>query len=98
MDFVRKHTRRWSTASGNHVQSKRMNRPESVTMTLGDTTLSFKDGEWKRVSEAMENTIKDLNYRNEILSSQNQLLDFKLNMVMDMLALAKLDLVQANLK
>ena len=48
-------------------------------------------------SEALENTVKDLNYRNEILSSQNQLLEFNLNMVMDMLALAKLDLVQAQI-
>jgi hypothetical protein len=49
-------------------------------------------------SESLENTIKDLSYRNDLLASQNELLNFKLNMVMDMLALSKLDLVQSNLE
>jgi hypothetical protein len=77
--------------------SKRITKPDHIRMTLGDTTLAFKDGEWKRESEALETTIRDLSYRNDLLSSQNQLMEFKLNMALDMLALAKLDLVQSNL-
>ena len=58
----------------------------------------FKEGEWHRESEALESSIKDLTYRNELLNSQNQLLEFKYNMAMDLLALAKLDLIQSNLE
>ncbi|KAJ3327176.1 hypothetical protein HDU91_000949 [Kappamyces sp. JEL0680] len=86
------------SSSGITQSTKRVSRPENVKMTLGDTVLAFKDGEWKRESEALETTIRDLSYRNELLASQNQLLEFKLNMAMDMLSLAKLDLVQCNLE
>jgi hypothetical protein len=45
----------------------------------------------------MESQIKELNERNQLLEGENALLSFKLGLAMDMLAMAKLDLVSVSL-
>ncbi|KAI8893792.1 hypothetical protein BC833DRAFT_661382 [Globomyces pollinis-pini] len=67
---------------------------QGIRLQLGETSLLFREGKWITESEKNEMLIRELEERNRMLMNENELLGFKLGLVLDMLALSKLDLVQ----
>jgi hypothetical protein len=53
-------------------------------MVLDDTRLRYDEKGWYRESEELDNKIKELNERNGLLESENELLKYKLNIALDM--------------
>ncbi|KAI9362455.1 protein chibby-like protein 1 [Zopfochytrium polystomum] len=63
---------------------------DPIRMVLGDVELVYENREWQAAGGAES---KELAEKNRLLEVENQLLKFKLNMMMDMLSTAKLDLL-----
>ncbi|OAJ42766.1 hypothetical protein BDEG_26180 [Batrachochytrium dendrobatidis JEL423] len=84
-DNVRKHTRRWSAGPAKlqigGVLDENASHP--IKMQLGDETI-----------ESGGKQARDLTERNRMLEGENQLLHFKVSVLLDMLASATLDTVQ----
>ncbi|TPX38336.1 hypothetical protein SmJEL517_g00325 [Synchytrium microbalum] len=100
---VKKHARRLSDSFNLGNQSPRLRQfePENVAppvkLKLGETVLVYEDHQWKRGDGSSEKSAKmvdQLAERNRVLEAENQLLKFKVNVLLDMLAGTKLDLLE----
>lgn len=52
-------------------------------MKLGDTVLVYANNEWTREYDGLENDIEQLKERNRVLEAENQLLRYKMQLLMD---------------
>ncbi|TPX40354.1 hypothetical protein SeMB42_g06045 [Synchytrium endobioticum] len=100
---VKKRARRLSDSFSLSAPSPRLRQfePETaaapVKLKLGETTLIYEDHNWKRADGSSDKTVKmveNLTDRNRALEAENQLLKFKVNVLLDMLAGTKLDLLE----
>ncbi|KAI8807725.1 hypothetical protein BJ742DRAFT_772903 [Cladochytrium replicatum] len=105
-ESVKKHTRRLSDGMQFFRSPTKAIPPPvetdphaPITMTLADVNVQFDEsGVWTAVDRRdhakMEAEIAELGEKARLLDGENQVLKFKLNVVMDMLAGAKLDVLK----
>ncbi|KAJ3278966.1 hypothetical protein HK104_001891 [Borealophlyctis nickersoniae] len=81
--------------------------PESITLRLGNVQLVYSGNEW-RFDHSANHTdhdgtgtvtlpsraMQDLAEKNRVLEGENRLLKLKVNVLLDMLAVSKLDVLQ----
>ncbi|KAH6563603.1 hypothetical protein BASA50_002743 [Batrachochytrium salamandrivorans] len=93
-DSVRKHTRRWSSGVTKlqlgGLPDEHSTQP--IRVQLGDEIMIYEKNQWHRDTENKQ--MLDLNERNRMLEGENQVLHFKVNVLLDMLASSTLDAVQ----
>ncbi|KAL2917897.1 Phosphatidylinositol 4-kinase stt4 [Polyrhizophydium stewartii] len=84
-ESVKKHTRRWSSGpaklSAAGFSDERRSNP--IRMQLGDSVMVYEGHQWRR-AESGDRHVNDLAERNRILEGENQLLHFKVNVLLDM--------------
>ncbi|KAI8923893.1 hypothetical protein BC831DRAFT_468626 [Entophlyctis helioformis] len=103
-ETVKKHARRMSAGGSSHgrpelfldaARSGEGQHGQPIRIQLGESQLVYEpeQQQWRKESERTGGQ-RDLAERNRMLEGENQVLHFKVNVLLDMLAAAKLDVVQ----
>ncbi|KAI9179115.1 hypothetical protein H9P43_005777 [Blastocladiella emersonii ATCC 22665] len=102
IEAVRKHTRRMSESlKRSPIKEPRSStiedHPAPISLMLDGCELVFSNGVWTTASAdgvQLQERLAALSERNEQLQEENQMLKFKLELLMDMLAVSKLDVLR----
>eukprot|EP01135_Chromosphaera_perkinsii_P000516 Nk52_evm10s106 gene=Nk52_evmTU10s106 len=89
-------SRSLSMASGSHKSDGPMNHNDPIFLNLDGMELVFEDGEWSSETVEAGNSGKGneaLQQNNRRLQEENQLLKYKLDILLDMLAVSNLDAI-----
>lgn len=66
--------------------------PDAITLKLGENDVIYSGGLWMGTDEAMHQRFADLVEENLCLQEENQSLKFKVDLLINLLAVTKLDL------
>ncbi|KAI8618919.1 hypothetical protein BC830DRAFT_1106652 [Chytriomyces sp. MP71] len=80
-----------SPTKGTPLRFDAEDEADPIHVQLGETNLTYENRQWISDSAGSKEAVKELLEKNQALEAENQLLRFKLGVMLDMVATSKMD-------